>query len=63
MLVIDDKYNNDDGLGTGRMCQVGTRSILERTTTMIACLQLLMARTTTTKVRLQERIVATLAGL
>jgi hypothetical protein len=30
MLVIDGKYNNKDGLSTGRMCQVGTRSILER---------------------------------
>jgi hypothetical protein len=30
MLVIDGKYNNDDGLSTGIMCQVGTRSILGR---------------------------------
>jgi hypothetical protein len=30
ILVIDGKYNNDDGLSTGRMCQVGTRSILGR---------------------------------
>jgi hypothetical protein len=30
MLVIDGKYNNDDGLSTGTMCQVGTRSILGR---------------------------------
>jgi hypothetical protein len=29
MLVIDGKYRNDDGLSTGIMCQVGTRSILE----------------------------------
>jgi hypothetical protein len=31
MLVIDGKYNNNDGLSTGRMCQVGTRSILGKT--------------------------------
>ena len=30
ILVIDGKYNNDDGLSTGRMCQAGTKSILER---------------------------------
>jgi hypothetical protein len=30
MLVIDGKYNNNDGLSTGRMCQVGTISILGR---------------------------------
>jgi hypothetical protein len=30
MLVIDGKYNNVDGLSTGRMCQAGTRSILGR---------------------------------
>jgi hypothetical protein len=30
MLVIDGKYNNDDGLSTGTMCQAGTRSILGR---------------------------------
>jgi hypothetical protein len=30
MLVIDGKYNNDDGLSTGRMCQVGTKSLLGR---------------------------------
>jgi hypothetical protein len=30
MLVIDGKYNNDDGLSTGRMCQVGSRSLLGR---------------------------------
>jgi hypothetical protein len=30
MLVIDGKYNSDDGLSTGIMCQVGTRSILGR---------------------------------
>jgi hypothetical protein len=30
ILVIDSKYNNDDGLSTGRMCQAGTRSILGR---------------------------------
>jgi hypothetical protein len=30
ILVIDGKYNNDDGLSTGRMCQAGTRSILGR---------------------------------
>jgi hypothetical protein len=30
MLVIDGKYNNDDGLSTGRMCQAGTKSILGR---------------------------------
>jgi hypothetical protein len=30
MLVIDGKYNRDDGLSTGIMCQVGTRSILGR---------------------------------
>jgi hypothetical protein len=30
MLVIDGKYNRDDGLSTGRMCQVGTISILGR---------------------------------
>jgi hypothetical protein len=29
ILVIDDKYKNDDGLSTGRMFQVGTRSILK----------------------------------
>jgi hypothetical protein len=28
ILVIDGKYNNDDGLSIGRRCQVGTRSIL-----------------------------------
>jgi hypothetical protein len=28
MLVIDGKYNNDDGLSTGIMCQVGTKIIL-----------------------------------
>ena len=32
IIVIDGKYKNDDGLSTGRMCQVGTRSILEDTT-------------------------------
>jgi hypothetical protein len=30
ILVIDGKYNNDDGLSTGRMCQAGSRSILGR---------------------------------
>jgi hypothetical protein len=30
MLVIEGKYNNDDGLSTGIMCQAGTRSILGR---------------------------------
>jgi hypothetical protein len=30
ILVIDGKYNNDDGLSTGIMCQEGTRSILGR---------------------------------
>jgi hypothetical protein len=30
ILVIDGKYNNDDGLSTGRMCQAGTKSILGR---------------------------------
>jgi hypothetical protein len=30
MLVIDGKYNSDDGLSTGRMCQVSTRSLLGR---------------------------------
>jgi hypothetical protein len=30
ILVIDGKYNNNDGLSTGRICQVGTRSILGR---------------------------------
>jgi hypothetical protein len=30
MLVIGGKYNNDDGLSTGRMFQVGTRSLLGR---------------------------------
>jgi hypothetical protein len=30
ILFIDGKYNNYDGLSTGRMCQVGTRSILGR---------------------------------
>ena len=30
MLVIDGKYNSDDGLSIGRMCQVGTKSILGR---------------------------------
>jgi hypothetical protein len=30
ILVIDGKYNNDDGLSTRRMCQAGTRSILGR---------------------------------
>jgi hypothetical protein len=30
MLFIDGKYNNDDGLSIGIMCQVGTRSILGR---------------------------------
>jgi hypothetical protein len=30
IIVIDGKYNNDDGLSRGRMCQAGTRSILGR---------------------------------
>jgi hypothetical protein len=30
MLLIDGKYNSDDGLSTGRMCQVGSRSLLGR---------------------------------
>ena len=30
MLVIDGKYNNDDGLSIGVMCQAGIRSILVR---------------------------------
>jgi hypothetical protein len=30
MLVIDGKYNSNDGLSTGRMSQAGTRSILGR---------------------------------
>jgi hypothetical protein len=30
MLVIDGKYNNDDGLSTSIICQAGTRSILGR---------------------------------
>jgi hypothetical protein len=30
ILVIDGKYNNDDGLSTRRMCQVGTKSVLGR---------------------------------
>jgi hypothetical protein len=30
MLVIDGKYNNDDGLSIGIMCQVGARSIFGR---------------------------------
>jgi hypothetical protein len=30
MLVIYGRYNSDDGLSTGRMYQVGTRSILGR---------------------------------
>jgi hypothetical protein len=30
MLVIDGKYNSDDELRTGIMCQGGTRSILGR---------------------------------
>ena len=30
ILVIDGKYNNDDVLSTGRMCQAGTKSILGR---------------------------------
>jgi hypothetical protein len=30
ILVIDGKYNNDDGLSIGRMCQAGTKSILGR---------------------------------
>jgi hypothetical protein len=30
MLVIDGKYNNDDGLSTDKMCQVGTKIILGR---------------------------------
>jgi hypothetical protein len=30
ILVIDGKCNNDDGLCTGRMCQVGNRSLLGR---------------------------------
>ena len=28
MLVIDGKYNNDDGLSIGRMYQAGSRSLL-----------------------------------
>jgi hypothetical protein len=30
MLVIDGKYNIDDGLSTSTMCQAGTKSILGR---------------------------------
>jgi hypothetical protein len=30
MLVIDGKYNSDNDLSTGRMCQAGTRSLLGR---------------------------------
>jgi hypothetical protein len=30
MLAIEGKYNNDDGLSIGIMCQVGTKSILGR---------------------------------
>jgi hypothetical protein len=30
ILVIDGKYNNNDGLSTRRMCQAGTRNILGR---------------------------------
>jgi hypothetical protein len=30
MLVIDGKYNNDNDLSTGRVCQVGTRIHLGR---------------------------------
>jgi hypothetical protein len=30
MLVIEGKYNRDDGLSTSIMCQAGTRSILGR---------------------------------
>jgi hypothetical protein len=30
ILIIDGKYNNDDGLSIGRMCPAGTRSILGR---------------------------------
>ena len=30
MLVIDGKYNNNDDLSTGRMCQAGTIIILGR---------------------------------
>jgi hypothetical protein len=30
MLIIDGKYNNNDNLSIGIMCQVGTRSILGR---------------------------------
>ena len=30
MLFIDGKYNSDDGLSTGIMCQAGTISILGR---------------------------------
>jgi hypothetical protein len=30
MIFIDGKYNNDDGLSTGTMCQAGTKSILGR---------------------------------
>ena len=30
MLVIDGKYNKNDDLSTGRMCQAGTKSLLGR---------------------------------
>jgi hypothetical protein len=30
MLVNDGKYSSDDGLSIGRMCQLGSRSLLGR---------------------------------
>jgi hypothetical protein len=36
ILVIDVKYNNDDGLSTRRMCQAGTRIILGRSSKEIS---------------------------
>jgi hypothetical protein len=30
IIIIDGKYNNDDGLSARRMCQAGTKSILGR---------------------------------
>jgi hypothetical protein len=30
MIVIDGKYSSNNDLGTGRMCQAGTKSLLAR---------------------------------
>jgi hypothetical protein len=51
VLAIDGKNNSNDGMSTGK------------NKNNASMLTIIDARTTTTKVWLQERIVATLAGL